>query len=188
MTEFAYRYLEATVIAHKATGLPITTHTHFRQGVDQVEYFEQRGVDMDCVLIGHMGDTDDLGYITSVMDRCGFIGLDRFCIAKFYNNFISDEVKMNVVKNLIDRGNVSKLCLSHDVCCLIDNWEERRGLGNIWKEVKKFDLETHPFQFDSIDRFILPGLKKRGVTDEQIDTMMVENPRRFFETTGRYKY
>lgn len=188
MTEFAYRYLEASVMAHKATGLPISTHTHFRQGVDQVEYFERMGVDMDCVLIGHMGDTTDLQYIASVMDRCGFIGLDRFCISNHYSGFISDEAKIGVVKKLIDRGDIEKLCFSHDVSCLIDNWDDRRGMGNIWQEVKKIDLERHPFQFDSIDRFILPEMTRRGIGAEQIDTIMVENPRRFFETTGKCKY
>ena len=33
---------------------------------------------------------------------------------------------------------------------------------------------------------VIPALKKRGVTEEQIQTMMVENPRAIFETQGSY--
>jgi phosphotriesterase-related protein len=33
---------------------------------------------------------------------------------------------------------------------------------------------------------VLPALRKRGVTEEQIQQMMVGNPRRVFSTQGSY--
>jgi len=33
---------------------------------------------------------------------------------------------------------------------------------------------------------VLPALKKRGVTDEQITTMLVDNPRKIFSAQGGY--
>ena len=33
---------------------------------------------------------------------------------------------------------------------------------------------------------VLPALKERGVTDEQITTMLVDNPRKVFENQGGY--
>ena len=33
---------------------------------------------------------------------------------------------------------------------------------------------------------VLPALKERGVTDEQITTMMVDNPRNIFAVQGGY--
>ena len=188
MDDYAYRYLKAAAIAHKATGLPISTHTTYRQGIDQVKFFEEHGVDMSCVLIGHMGDTEDLDYITSVLDRCGFIGFDRFCIGGLYDGYTSDEVKIGLVEKLAARGDLEKLTFSHDCSCLIDNWDDRKGMGNIWQEVKKIDLEKHKFQFDCIVRFVLPEMLRRGFTQQQIDTIMVDNPRRFFEKTGSAKY
>jgi phosphotriesterase-related protein len=33
---------------------------------------------------------------------------------------------------------------------------------------------------------VIPALKQRGVTDEQIKTMLVDNPRKIFERQGAY--
>ena len=33
---------------------------------------------------------------------------------------------------------------------------------------------------------VVPALKQRGVTDEQIATMMVDNPRKIFSAQGGY--
>ena len=37
-----------------------------------------------------------------------------------------------------------------------------------------------------IHKDVIPALKTRGVTDAQIHTMLVENPRRIFENQGTY--
>jgi phosphotriesterase-related protein len=34
---------------------------------------------------------------------------------------------------------------------------------------------------------VIPALKQRGVTDEQLHTMLVDNPRRIFERQGSYQ-
>ena len=33
---------------------------------------------------------------------------------------------------------------------------------------------------------VIPALKRRGVTEEQLTAMLVDNPRRIFSTTGGY--
>jgi len=37
-----------------------------------------------------------------------------------------------------------------------------------------------------ITQDVLPALKERGVTDEQITTMLVDNPKKVFERQGAY--
>ena len=37
-----------------------------------------------------------------------------------------------------------------------------------------------------IHNHVLPALKHRGVSDEQINTMLVDNPRKIFENQGGY--
>jgi predicted metal-dependent phosphotriesterase family hydrolase len=71
-----------------------------------------------------------------------------------------------------------------------DPWdEEERVTDPIAKlrEIKEhgFDLIVDPTvvglgRATHIPRGVLPVLGERGVTDEQITTMLVENPRRFF--------
>src|SRR5262249_36059096 len=57
--------LRASARAQKATGVPISTHTWAagRTGEAQQAIFAQEGVDLRRVIIGHSGDSDDLGYL-----------------------------------------------------------------------------------------------------------------------------
>src|SRR5215475_7106263 len=63
--------LRASARAQKATGVPISTHTwaQGRSGEAQQAIFAQEGVDLRRVIIGHSGDSDDLGYLRGLMDR-----------------------------------------------------------------------------------------------------------------------
>src|SRR5271156_4539899 len=49
------RVLRAVAQAHKRTGVPISTHTHagLRRGLEQQKIFEEEGVDLSRVIIGH---------------------------------------------------------------------------------------------------------------------------------------
>ena len=62
LTPGVERVLRAVAQAHRATGVPITTHTHAhsRRGLDQQRIFAEEGVDLGRVIIGHSGDTTDL--------------------------------------------------------------------------------------------------------------------------------
>ena len=42
------------------------------------------------------------------------------------------------------------------------------------------DFVLPDWQFGYIDSALLPGLRERGVTDQQIEQMLVRNPREFF--------
>ena len=63
MTEDVTRVMSAAAIAHQQTGVPITTHSEprLRNGLDQQAYLGDRGVSPTRIIIGHSGDTDDLG-------------------------------------------------------------------------------------------------------------------------------
>ena len=63
--------LRASARAQKATGVPISTHTWAagRTGLAQQAIFAQEGVDLGRVIIGHSGDSDDLGYLRGLMER-----------------------------------------------------------------------------------------------------------------------
>src|SRR5947199_121533 len=71
--------LRAAARAQKATGVPISTHTWAagRTGELQQAIFAQEGVDLRRVIIGHSGDSEDLGYLRGLMERGSTIGMDR---------------------------------------------------------------------------------------------------------------
>ena len=72
--------LRGVARAHLQTGVPISTHTHAatRRGLEQQDVFEQEGVDLTRVVIGHSGDSDDLDYLEALMARGSYLGMDRF--------------------------------------------------------------------------------------------------------------
>ena len=72
--------LKAAAMAHRKTGVPISTHTFVRNasGLAQQNVFERAGVDLSRVVIGHTGDSEDLEYIEAVVKRGSYIGMDRF--------------------------------------------------------------------------------------------------------------
>ena len=71
MTPDVERILRASAKAHRATGVPISTHTAaaHKVGLLQQDVFESEGVDLGRVVIGHSGDSDDVEYLTTLMKR-----------------------------------------------------------------------------------------------------------------------
>jgi len=173
VTKGVERVLRAVAQAHRATGVPISTHTHARtrRGLEQQAIFAAEGVDLSRVVIGHSGDTADLDYLEAVMARGSFLGMDRFGI----DTFLPFEERVATVAALCARGYADRLVLSHDAACYNDTLP--------WDLIPTVMPNWH---YLHIMRDVVPALQERGVTDAQIHTMLVDNPRRFFERTGRY--
>ncbi len=167
------KVLRAAARAHRRTGVPISTHTHAptRRGLEQQRVFEEEGVDLSRVVIGHSGDTEDIGYLEELLKRGSFIGMDRFGI----DIYLSTEKRVKVVARLCEMGHADRMVLSHDAACYID-WYPREAIRNA----------VPNWHYLHISRDVLPALRGAGVSDEQIQQMMVENPRRIFERTGSY--
>ena len=162
------RVLRACAKTHLATGTPITTHTHAasRRGLEQQEIFRSEGVDLGRVVIGHCGDTDDLDYLEAVIANGSILGMDRFGI----DGYLTTEKRVGVVAELCRRGYADRMVLSHDASCYLD-W--------IPGEIPPSTMPHWNYLHISHD--VIPALHAAGVTDAQIETMLVATPRRFFE-------
>jgi phosphotriesterase-related protein len=56
ISETEERILRAAAIVQRATGLAITTHTHYTRFVDeQIDIFQDAGADLDRVVVGQVG-------------------------------------------------------------------------------------------------------------------------------------
>ena len=164
--------LRASARAQKVTGVPISTHTWAagRSGEAQQAIFAQEGVDLRRVIIGHSGDSEDLGYLRGLMERGSTIGMDRFGL----ENFLTTEKRVEVLARLCAEGYAPKMVLSHDANC--------------WSDMLSEDAKrrTRPrWHYTHISDDILPALRKAGVTENQIDQMLVHNPRAIFEAQQR---
>jgi phosphotriesterase-related protein len=168
VTQVIENVLRASARAQKATGVPISTHTWAagRSGEAQQAIFAQEGVDLRRVIIGHSGDSDDLPYLRGLMERGSTIGMDRFGL----EHFLSTEKRVETLARLCAEGYAPRMVLSHDANC--------------WSDMLTEDAKrrTRPrWHYNHISDDILPALRKAGVTEDQIDQMLVENPRAIFE-------
>jgi phosphotriesterase-related protein len=173
MTPGVERVLRAVAQAHRATGVPITTHTHAhtRRGLEQQRVFAEEGVDLSRVVIGHSGDTTDLDYLEELAAAGSYLGMDRFGL----DNISSFDDRVDTVARMCERGHADKMVLAHDASCHID-----------WLPEAALPFALPNWHFLHIHNDVLPALHQRGVTDEQITTMLVDNPRRIFSRQGGY--
>jgi phosphotriesterase-related protein len=173
MTKGVERVLRAVAQAHRQTGVPISTHTHARskRGLEQQRVFREEGVDLSRVVIGHSGDTTDLDYLEELIANGSYLGMDRFGI----DTILPFEERVNTVAQLCERGHANKLVLSHDAACFND-WLPERDIPAILPN----------WHYLHIHNDVIPALKKRGVTHEQLQTMLVDNPRAIFEHQNAY--
>jgi len=167
------RVLRAVAQAHRRTGVPISTHTHAhtRRGLEQQRIFREEGVDLSRVVIGHSGDTTDLEYLEELMAAGSYIGMDRFGI----DTILPFEDRVDTVAKLCARDRADKMVLSHDAACFND-WLPEAALPAVLPR----------WHFLHIHHDVIPALKQRGVTGDQLNAMLVDNPRKIFEAQGGY--
>ena len=166
VTEEGERALRAAARACLATGVPISTHQWALEevGMRQIEIFEEEGVDMKRVCIGHSADTTDVEYLVRLLDRGVFLSMDRYPGGEGRPNW---KHRNRTVKALIDRGYAGRLMLGHDYApapILV-------GAENIPPE--------EPTRYLFVTRTAIPALKKMGVSEDVIRTMTIDVPRRF---------
>ena len=167
------KVLRAVARAHRRTGVPISTHTHAatQQGLKQQDIFEEEGVDLGRVVIGHSGDSEDIDYLEKLISRGSYIGMDRFGI----DTMLSTERRVATIAKLCDRGHAGRMVLSHDTSVYID-----------WYDAAMIKQAVPRWHFLHISDEVLPQFRAAGVTDDQIRAMTVDNPRRLFEAQGAY--
>ena len=160
----------AVARASNRTGKPIMAHSRPASGTgpEQMRIFIDEGVDPALVQVAHTGDTDDLDYIERLLDTGCFIGLDRYGI----DIYLPTENRQVTTLALLERGYADRMFIAQDYCSTID-WFPRE-LQDYLKanEVPDWSMT---FLFEKV----IPELKERGMTDEQLDQMMVENPKRW---------
>lgn len=168
LTPDVVRVMEAAAAAHEETGVPITTHSlpAARNGLVQQDFFIRRGVAPDRLIIGHSGDTDDLSYLQEIMDNGSVIGMDRFGM----EHVLSDARRVETVLSLLERGYADRMVLSQDAAFY------SHVTPPAWRAAS-----APNWRMDTLTTRILPMLLDHGVTDQTIDQMLVDNPRRLLE-------
>ncbi|MGO8959161.1 MAG: phosphotriesterase [Streptosporangiaceae bacterium] len=168
LTPGVERVMRAVARAHADTGAPVTVHTHPGSGTgrDVVRVLREEGADLTKVVLGHSGDTTDLDYLSELADTGCLLGMDRFGL----DLITPFEQRVGTVAAMCERGYAGSMVLSHDASCYID-----------WFPQHVIPMFAPAWHYEHVFDDVLPALQARGVTDEQIETMLVANPRRYFE-------
>jgi phosphotriesterase-related protein len=163
ITRYERSVLEAAARASLATGAPITTHTDEGQlGEEQQALLTSWGVPAHRIIIGHSCGSADHAYHARLAGNGSYLGFDRFGLEQL----TSDDTRVASILKLIGAGHGGSVVVSHDtVWC----WRGAPLTPNpLWEP-------TH------FSRRIVPKLRAGGASDAQIEALLVDNPRRFFE-------
>lgn len=142
-----------------ATGIPLSTHTTLgTMGIEQIDILFGVGVPKDQIIIGHQDLNKNTDEILEVLAAGVYIGFDT--IGK--NNYRPDEERIELLLDLIERGFHKQILLSADLTRQ-SHLQQNGGPG-----------------YDIVLREFIPGLRTKGVTEDVIDDLLVNNPAKAF--------
>jgi phosphotriesterase-related protein len=156
------KMLRAVGKAHVRTGLPIFSHTaNGKAAIEQLDIFQGEGVDVNHLVIGHMCcyfDPNPWRRIhAEIAKRGAYVGFDRVGGEQAE----ADKPRVEMVMAFLEGGYENRALLASDFS--FRNSSKRGGGGGVARAVTKF----------------VPMLRQRGVKDDVLQRILVDNPRRF---------
>ncbi len=168
------RVLRAAAIAQTSTG--VAMHIHINpwtvDGAEAAEIVFGEGVAPSRVNICHVDVENREEYIKKLLGMGVYVEFDNFgkeyyvrreARAPGYGLFASDIDRVRLIKRLIGMGHIKQLLLSCDVCL--------KGLLRAYGG----------WGYDHVLTNIVPMLEEEGISAEQVNQLLVENPADFFD-------
>jgi phosphotriesterase-related protein len=174
------RVLAAGAKAQARTGAGLTIHTPIhdrmnkrppKQGKQEVEILQKYGCDLSKVYLSHMDFTwEDSKYQQDLMDDFGItLSYDCFGQEQYYDNIyfgaggVTDRERCRAIANHIKNGYAKQLVISGDTC-------------------EKIHLRKYGgYGYSNVLEHVVPFLELLGVSEKQVRTMMVDNPKRVLQ-------
>ncbi len=164
--------LRGAARAQARTRLPLMVHlpAWYRHGGRVLDVVADEGADVAHTILCHMNPSGlDLEYQTDLASRGAFIEYDMIGMDYWYADqgvqCPSDEENAAAIKRLIDAGFVSRILLSQDVF------------------LKMMLTRYGGFGYAYVPTHFAARLKRHGVSDTDISTMLIDNPRRVFSAS-----
>ncbi|MBA2720812.1 MAG: phosphotriesterase-related protein [Chloroflexi bacterium] len=155
------RVHRAAARAARRTGLAITTHAvQSAVGLDQLDVFAAEGADLTRVVIGHADSYPALDYHLAIVDRGATVEFDFLGMTFTPLERHGEGRIVEILVALLARGHAERLLLSQDVC---HDSQLRRYGGN---------------GYTYLAESFLPRLREAGVSESDIRTITIGNPRR----------
>lgn len=157
-------YLKTMAIVQRKTSLPLFVHCSHsvKTAPAQLDLLLESGADASKIIIGHTSDSDDIEYLTSILERGVYIGFDRL--------YGFDSQAETLIK-LLDLGYGDKILLSRDGDVHFDfssgGFEE-----SLSRSENKFTAV--------LDKF-LTMLRQCGICEDLIRKMLIDNTIKLYE-------
>ncbi len=172
MYPFEQKSLIASCRAQVQTGAPLLVHINpwSTMGIEAMEIIHAHKLDPEKVAICHIDVENREDYILRLLDTGVFIEFDNFgkeMATDLWDckpgsgRFVTDWERVHLLKKLIEKGYASQILMSCDVC------------------LKQLLHAYGGWGYDHVLTHIVPMLMEVGVTREQIDLMLIDNPRRW---------
>lgn len=156
------RVHRAAARAAVQTGLALTTHSFASDiGLWQLKVLCEEGVDPTRVIIGHADSYRVRPYHMALLEQGACIEFDTLM---WYRPTLFEDA-LDLVCDYIGHGFSEQLLISLDTC-KSEHLSSFGGPG-----------------LTGVAERIIPGLRTRGATDTQLNTLFVENPRRLLTIT-----
>ncbi len=163
------RVLRAAAIAQKDTGVAINVHINpwTTNGLEASDILLKAGTPADRICISHIDVEDREDYVLALLEKGVYVEFDNFGKEYYirrevrnsgYGCFVHDTDRVSFLKKLIEKGYLSQILLSCDLC-LKNLMHKYGGWG-----------------YDHVLTNIVPMMEDAGITHEQIHTLLVENP------------
>lgn len=158
--------------AAKAAGVPISCHTLARDelGTPLLDIFEDEGLDLRAITIGHSNDSTDLDYLRGVAARGATVGFDRY-----FPRAGEDEMvrRAGLALAMAEAGYAEQVTLGHDASpyyCFGGAPVPGIDPANCWLSVPQHEI---------------PWLREHGASENQVEAMTRGSIRAMFEAAAK---
>ncbi len=170
--DYERKTLKAAAVAQQKTGACLSVHPgrNRKAPFDVVDILEQAGADLSRVIICHIDARirDHEGRTQMLQKGCvleydlwGWEGhFPSYWTADGYMDLPNDTQRIHEIRRHIEEGYLNQIVMSHDICA-----KTRRARYGGWG-------------YAHILNYVVPMMRQRGITQEQIDAIIMANPRR----------
>jgi phosphotriesterase-related protein len=171
LTENMRKVLRASAHAQVETGAPILIHPgiHPDTPLEIIKVLTGAGAKAENIIMGHLDNIRPMSAIKELADTGCYLEYDRFGSedtsgsyrsGDYETSSVSDVQRMESIEELISGGYGERITIAHDVCLKVDNTAYGgKGYAHI--------LES-----------IVPRMRNRGFTQDQLDNILIHNPAR----------
>ena len=169
---FEERQLRAAARAQRQTGASINVHPLIwgHEHLHVLDILEEEGADLTRVAISHCDELVEPEWHARIAERGAVLSFDTFGSETYFDRSFEQEPRdterIECILSLLEKGYGAQVTLAHDICTRIQ-FRHYGGWG-----------------WDHLLRNIVPRLRHAGVSRQEVDTMLIETPKRLLTLEG----